>query len=370
MGLKSIEAFLAAIIFSVLSCHAEALFFINCVNELFSAAFILTGLYWFIKYDSDKYTVAIIFTFLLALLSRESAICYIPLLLLVKLKAPARSRNNTALILIIPVLLYIAFRIFAEINYGETGARLSFEQLDLNPAKIIYRLFHYFTNMILPVKFLFEFIGFDSLEVLVNAFKRPSENLTVFLGLSIMVSLIFGTLIYFFVRILKKDIIFPLLFIFFSLAIYLFSLNTAERFLYLPSAGLCILLAMIFSKINNRKIAVILISLFIIIHSTSLIFRSYRHKQAAVYSREVIKDLSEKTSQVSAGSAILFENIPPKKFGIFFLSPYNFQSNWDYNYPDKKLKLLFSQTLSSNVLDSIDAVYRFEDAKSSFERIK
>jgi len=369
LNFSNTSSFIAAIIFSVLSCHSESLFFINCVNEIFSAVFILTGLYWYSKYDSVKYTFLIIISFLFALLSRESAICYIPLVFLVKFKTGNRSWKDTLIVLLIPILLYIAFRIFSEIHFGGTGERLVFDSLDLNPVKVIYKMFHYFINMIFPVKSLFEFVGFNSLEILVNAFKRPSENLPVFLGLSICVSVICGAMILLFMKTLKKEMIFPLLFIMFSLAIYLFSFNTAERFLYLPSTGLSILLGMFFSKLNPRKALFTFVILFLIIHSASLVFRSYRHKQAATYSGEAIKNLFGKTIDVKSGSDIFLENIPPKKFGIFFLSPYNFQSNWDYNYPDKKINFLFNETIKPDDKNNIDAVYRFNDDQSSFERV-
>ncbi len=298
LNLNSISSFIAAVIFSVLSCHSEALFFINCVNEIFSAVFILTGLYWFSKYNSPKYTFYILITFLLALLSRESAICYIPLIFLVKIKLGKPSWKNTLIVLLVPLTFYVAFRIFSEIYFGGTSERLAFDNLDLNPIKVIYKVFHYFINMVFPVKLLFEFAGFGSLEVLVSAFRRPTENLPIFLGLSFCVTVICGALIFLFMKILKKDLVFPLLFIIFSLAIYLFSFNTAERFLYLPSAGLSILLGMFFSKLKHRKAALTLILLFVIIHSASLLLRSYRHKQAAVYSEEVMKNLYEKTGNI------------------------------------------------------------------------
>jgi len=370
LNLNITSSFIAAITFSVLSCHSEALFFINCVNEIFSAVFILAGLYLFSKYNSAKYTFLIIISFLFALLSRESAICYIPLVFLIKIKTGKHNWKDTLIILLIPLLLYIAFRIYSEIYFGGTGGRLAIDSLDLNPVKVIYKMFHYFINMIFPIKFIFEFGGFSSLEVLVNAFRRPFENLPVFLGLSIFVSLISGALILLFKKTLKKELNFPLLFIMFSLTIYLFSFNTAERFLYLPSAGLSILLGMFFSKLKHRKAAFTLVLLFVIIHSVSLVFRSYRHKQAATYSGEVMKNLFEKTAEVKSGSDILFENIPPKKFGIFFLSPYNFQSNWDYNFPDKKINFLFNETIKPEDKNNIDAIYKFNDDQSSFERLK
>lgn len=340
------------------------------MNEIFSAVFILTGLYLFSKSKGSGYLLFIIVSFLLALLSRESAICYIPLILIVRSKSDRQDWKETIMVILIPVIIFTSFRIFSEIYFGGTVERLDSDSLDLNPVKVIYKLFHYFINMLFPVKFLFEFIGFDSLEALVNAFRKPSDNLPVFLGLSISASLIFGAVIYFFFKILKRNLIFPLLFIVFALAIYLFSLNTAERFLYLPSAGLSILLGIFFPKLNNRKIAFTVLLLFVLIHAASLLSRSFRHKQAADYSGQVMLNLFEKTSDLQNGTGIMFENIPPKKFGIFFLSPYNFQANWDYNFPERKFRFLFNETLTTENKNTVDAVYKFNDEESSFERVR
>ncbi len=361
-------AFSAALIFSVLSCHSEALFFNNCINELFSAFFILAGLYLFCEYRSYKNDVFIILLFLLALLSRESSVCFFPLLLTVNYRSGKRKLREVLIISFIPVVFYLSFRIFSETYFGQSNIVPIIESLDLNPVKTVYKVLHYFVNMIFPVKMIFEIAGYGTLEFLIKAFRKPSENLPVFIALSFTVSLISFSALYFFIRVLKKQMLFPLLFILFSLGIYLFSFNTAERFLYLPSAGLSILIALFFEKLSLRRFSIAVFLVFIIIHSASLVFRSYRHRQAAEYSEDVMRDLYNKTGDVKNGSKILFENIPPKQYGIFFLSVFNFQSNWDYNFPERKIVFLFSENKKQS--DTYDLIYRFSDEKSEFEKVR
>jgi len=367
----SIKAsFYSALIFSVLSCHAEALLFINCINELFSAVFILTGLFLFSKYNTSKIYFPVAMSFLFALLSRESAVCYIPLLFLVNYRLKLTGWKNIALITAVPVLIYMSFRIFSETYFPGSNLSSTIDSLDLNPVKIIYKMFHYFINMIIPVKVLFEFLGFGYLESLIAAFRKPVDNLFVFISLSLSALIICVSLIYFIFKTLRKEIAFPLMFIFFSIAIYFLSFNTAERFLYLPSAGLSILLGLFFSELKSTKILFLSFILFLLIHSASFLSRTYRHKQAANYSAEVMNDLYSKTTDIKNGDYILFENIPPKKFGIFFLSPYNFQSNWDYNFPDKKINFIFKETYKENIKDLINSVYKFSVERNEFERVK
>ncbi|MBK8553351.1 MAG: hypothetical protein IPL53_20725 [Ignavibacteria bacterium] len=357
----------AALIFSVLSCHSEALFFINCINEIFSAMFILTGLYLFTRYDASKVVIPVILTFLLALLSRESAICYIPLILLVKMKTGRGNWKDVILITLIPMMIYVAFRIFSETYYSGSNTDSMTGNLDLNPLKAIYKLFHYFINMIFPVKLLFEFTGYDFSETLIGAFRKPMENLTVFLALSVTIITIGVSVLVLLFKTMGKEIVFPLLFILFSLGIYLFSFSTAERFLYLPSAGFCILLAVFIDKLKNEIFAVIFLLMFLIIHSVSLFSREIRHKQAAYYSEVVMNDLYLKTSGIEAKS-IFLESIPPKKYGIFFLSRLNLQPNWDYNFPDRKIKFSFYETESK--AEDADAVFKFNDETSEYEIVR
>ncbi len=104
------------------------------------------------------------------------------------------------------------------------------------------------------------------------------------------------------------------------------------------------------------------------IHSVSRIQRSYRSKQAAEFSSNLMKGLYKKTEDVNMGFHIILEEIPRKKFGLLFISIENFQDNWDYNYLLKKLNFHYSQTveLDSNIV----TVYKYNTKKEEFERVK
>lgn len=357
----------AALIFSVLSCHSEALFSVNCINEIFSAVFILTGLCIYSGQNSSKTVIPVIICFLLALMSRESAVCCIPLILLIRVKKGAGKWRDVVFISLIPLIIYFAFRIFSETFFSGSNIGAIIDNLDLNPLKIIYKLFHYFINMLFPVKFLFEFTGFGLLETLISAFRKPMENLTVFLILFLTVITICTSLIVLLRKTMGKEITFFLLFILFSLGIYLISPLTAERFLYLPSAGLSILLAVFFDKLKNKKTAIIFLIMFLMIHSVSLMIREIRYKQAAGYSAEVMNQLYQKISQIEAKS-IFLESIPNKKYGIIIQARLNFQPNWDYNFPDRKIKFSFYETESK--AEDADAVLKFNDETSEYEIVR
>lgn len=363
-------AFMAALIFSVLTCHSETLFFINCLNEIFSAAFILCGLYIFTRKESLLNSVVILMLFNLALLSRESAVCFIPLLILVNLRIKKMKPLKLIAFIVIPVIVYAALRMYSERYFSGSNILSLTGSSDLNPLKALYKTLHYFVNMIFPVKMIFAITGYDNLEFLIQSFRKPSENILTFFLLSFSVSLLCFSMIFVFIRKLGSEIIFPLLFIFFALFVYLFSFNTAERYLYLPSAGLSILLGLYFDKCKSGNMFKILLTVYLLVHSVSLVFRLYDYKEAAYYSEVVIKDLNEKITGLGSGSVIYFENIPPKKNGIFFLSPYNIQPNYNFSFPESKFEFLFAETISESDSGRINAVYRFNNDKNEFERVR
>jgi len=362
-------AFTAALLFSVLTSHTEALYFINCMNEIFSAFFILLGLYLFSK-NKDLNPVRsffIIIIFLSALFSRESAVCYIPLILLLNFAKVKQKWNTVFFILIMPILIYTLLRFCSEMLYANSNLGTTISSMDLNPVKISYKMVHYFIMMLFPVKIIFEFIGFESLEFLINIYRKPMENFLSFALFSFLLLTVFTIFIYHTLKILRKKIIFPLLFTLSSLFIYLFSFSTAERYSYLPSAGVCILIGIFFYKLNYSKIFQILLILFISAHLFSLVQRSYRYKQAADFSHQSIKNLYEVTGSIENESDILMLSLPPKKYGIYFLNVPNFYYNWKYNYPLKKYNFIFDE---SNDFDKMDAVLKFSEDKSIFEKIK
>jgi len=362
-------AFTASLLFSVLTSHTEALYFINCINEIFSAFFILLGLYLFSKQKdlNPARVFFIIIIFLSALFSRESSICYVPLILLLNFTKVKHKWNTVLFILVMPILIYALLRFYSEMLYVDSNLGTTISSLDLNPIKILYKIVHYFIMMLFPVKIIFEFLGFGSLEFLINIYRKPMENLLSFALFSGLLVTVFTIFIYHTLKILRKRIIFPLLFTLSSLFIYLFSFSTAERYSYLPSAGLCILIGIFFYKLNYSKIFQILLILFISIHLFSLVQRSYRYKQAAEFSHQSLKNLNEVTESIENRSDILMLSLPPKKYGIYFLNVPNFYYNWKYNYPLKDYNFIFDE---SNDYDKMDAVLKFDEDKSVFERIK
>lgn len=353
---------IAALIFAVLSCHAEVLFFINCINEIFSALFILTGLLLISKKQSVLTLISAMFCFCIALLSRESAIVFVPLIFLINHRTRHLNLKQLIVMIALPLLIYFSLRFYSE-NFLQSSNLVSVaSRIELNPVRITYKFVQYFLSMIFPVKPFFDLIGFEKLSWLTAIIKDPGNNIIVFSIMLITGLTAFVVLVYHFIKYVRTDSIFCLLFILFALSIYLLSFDTAERFLYLPSVGMSILIAVFSSGVKSKKLPMLLLIVFLTAQFGGLIQRSVRYSEAAKLSEAAMNDLKVKTSEIPDGSSVLLGSIPPKKFGIFFLSIPNLNSNWKYNFPERKIKFVFPGEDTSGVASKLI----FDESKWQF----
>lgn len=362
-------SFVAALFFSVLTCHTEALFFINCITELLFAFFILTGLFLFSakKYEGWFYVFAIIIFFLLALLSKESAIAYIPLVLLFYFFKIRLSIGKLTAILLIPVFVYAIIRYSSEMYFPGGNLGVTISSMDLDLLKIFYKSVHYNIMMLFPVKVIFEFLGFDKLEFLINIYRQPMEHLAEFLAFTAFIFIVLTLILLLIIRKLKSDLFFPVLFSLISLSIYLFSFSTAERYSYLSSAGVCILIGILYVKSGGSMFIKVMLILFFCLHLFSFVQRSYRYRQAADFSRQSIINLNKVTEGIKENSYVKIISLPPKQYGIYFLNVPNFYYNWEYNFPERKINFEFTgNTLRQNH----DAVFDYDNGSSTFKRME
>ena len=151
---------ISSVIFALMPCHAEALLWLCSVNELFSAFFVLAGIYLF--FSSPDWRGALISSvfFLLALLSRESAFCFIPLLLMFSLPRILENWRRLGLAITVPTLAYGLFRTLWLRGLPEAYLTPAPGLLDLNLLGMSSRLAQYLIKMLLPVKSLMELFSF------------------------------------------------------------------------------------------------------------------------------------------------------------------------------------------------------------------
>lgn len=403
---NSTIAFLTACFFSVIACHSETLYSINCLNELLASLFLLTGLLLFVKanYIFSLKVLLSIFFFLLAVLSRESAFCFIPLIFLFSYNPirKEKSINNEkcdftilkkTIIITIIIIIYISLRYVSYRYYSELYNAGNFGVIDTNPLRYVYKIFHYLINIIFPVKSIFYIIGFENFENLRKAFLNPGENVKLFTILILSSIVILSITIYLIYQVLKSQkirkndilnskfstLVFPLLFTIFALVVYLPLEGTAERFLYLPSVGICLLFALIFTKtlykyekLNSRIFVVVIMILVIGIYTLSIYQRADIWGNASSRTKLLLSKVAEKIQKRNIESDISLEDknsrnkiqnvlmleIPTIEKGTYFVNQYNFNHIWKFYYPDQKIKFWFYNN-PENV--KIDLIFSFKE---------
>lgn len=324
-------AWVGAIIFAVITCHSEALYSINSISEIFSALFILTGIFFLL---SDKKYFSILF-FTLALFSRESALCFLPiaLIFLYRKKVKIRSFDN-AIILIIPILFYFAtyltsHNIFEFVRYGPQDV------FTINPLSMGYKVIHYFVNMMVPVKtFLVVFGNGEMYETLQNAVKDPGSNIMIVGMISILGVLFFAGIFFAMKKLMKsKEYLIPIAISLAALLIYLPMIPTAERFLYLPSIGICLLLALIWEALILRKeiFGVVFLSLIMMIYTLSYIERADYWRIPPQFTPVLVEGVHQELEN-DINDYVIIKGVPPR----YYINDYTLPDMYEYYFEKRK----------------------------------
>ncbi len=241
LGLKLLKhssaALFAAALFTVHPVHAEAVAWISGRNEMLSAIFMFSSLYFYITYRQTKKTTNILFSlalFFLALLSKEMAIT-LPLIILAYEFCFETGRVRTKLlfpaIYALSVIPYIAIRMSVVKDIGLSYTQPLLWRVSTSPSLIIENLKHLIFPFNLKVLYDIPIIKtFFTAEVLIPAL--------------ILLIIFFGI-----IMLLKSDrrAGFPFLFLFISMlpisglpAIIQQPAPVADRYSYIPSAGFLI----------------------------------------------------------------------------------------------------------------------------------
>lgn len=265
---------LSAFIFLLLPIHVEAVTSIVGRAELLMALFVILGLYFRDKGQNIK---SYLF-FFLALLSKETAIAFLPIIFFLDYYKKPKDIKNILLSLwpyLILTTVYFIFRYAALETYflSNDGTEI------YNPIKglslfnglyiSIKVLFLYVFKTILPITLSSDY-SFNQISTEYNI-TNSIQFLLGFILLILTISLIFYRK-YIELRIGSLMFLAP----FFIISNLIFKTGTimAERLMYLPSVGVSILLAFLLSKLANRKDQLRYLGFLILIFIS--IFYSYK----------------------------------------------------------------------------------------------
>ncbi len=266
-------AFFSSAIFLIMSGYTEVIFWISATGYLFNAFFGLLGLLLFILWDEKRnlyYYIGSIASISAALLFHEVGVVF-PLIIIAYLllfskgsflKIRELTKRKDAILLFIPVIVYLAMRFFA--NSQWSGGDYSYNILKL-PLNFIGNLIGYLALVL---------VGPSSLPFYekLRTISRTSHIILILIPVFFLIaSWILALMLKKLNNPEKRIVIFGLLFFTISLLPFLGLGNIAQRYSYLPSIGISIVFVMFllksyeYLKSQGREIAIGLISVFVAI---------------------------------------------------------------------------------------------------------
>ena len=256
-------SFVAAVLFTVLPAHSEPVINIKGRDDLLCLFFFLLAslqLFQYVATKSNKNLFLSCLWFFLSLLSKEIALTFIaifPLLLFFFSRTEKRITRNTTIVYAGIGFVFLFFRYtITKDNSGIANQELLnnpflYSTLSEKFATIIFASTKYFKLIIFPIHMSYDY----------NFNQFPMMNFSdwkVWLSIVLHVVLIFTGILFF-----KRKIIFSfgIFFYFITFSIvsnFFFNIGTlfADRFIYIPSLGYCILVASaghwFYAWLNNK----------------------------------------------------------------------------------------------------------------------
>lgn len=355
----------ASLLFAVLPCHAESLFWISALNEPLSAFLVLLGFYLLhsVRIPLSAPLSTLLFTASLA--SRESSFCYIPLLLLLAMRRPALRTPLLIPVLLFPGAAYLAARLWWSLKLPIGTAVSSPGVLSLNPLEAGRRLVQYAIGMAVPVKSLFGLAGFEKYELLRRWLSSPLAFPALYWALAAAAFALLAAAAWFILSRRGRILAAPLAFSVLSLAVYLPFGNTSEHFLYFPSIGYCLAASLILHGLSTRRagLALVLALALFSVYASSRAERLYRWQKASAQLESSLSGLEELTSGLPAGSMVLVEGMDNRYHGIPFVGEHSLQDAWNWRNPRRPMRFYFDRTgRDGTVIEYSPATYRFKMA--------
>ena len=336
-------ALLSALIFAVLPCHAESLLWICCLNDVLASFLLLLGFVCFLRSRTAWETALAAVLFLAALLCRESALCFIPLLALFHSRLILPGPRRTALVMAAPALAYAAARIAWAAHLPAGSVLPSPGPLDLNPIHLAGRIGLDIVKTVFPVKTLLEVTGFGVYQSLRQVYSSPAEHTAAFLllaagGVAAAVAMLALAFYH-----SGRRMFFPLLLLLLGSVVYLPFHNTAERFLYFPSLGVALGLALVFApgRSSQPRWLPVLTAALVTIYAGCFAHRTIRWAEAGRVTAQQVQYLHQRAGGLSG---VVINGAPTMLKGVPFISKYTFGDTWEYTYPGHPLSFAFDTT--------------------------
>ena len=318
-----LNAFLCSLLFAVHYIHVETIIYFSELHELLYTLFYVLGIISYLKFSEDsrlKNLFLLILFYLLSLLSKETAVSFLLLLFLGEIflfKHKIQYFFRTFYPLLIITAGFILFRYFVF---------PSMEKLEYS-FNIIVIISESLKNIIFTFTAFLASLDFSYIK---NIYKGNNSNLiesikifaVTYPAVLIFVSVSF---IFYSVIFIKRDKIIYCCFVFIFVAISSFAwLAGYERYLYLPSIGLCIMVVHFFSKVTSgnqfaEKVSIILLIFFFAYNIYNLKQKEVNWSIASQISFNTVFQIVNLSKELPPGSEVYFKNLPGDYKGAWIL---------------------------------------------------
>ena len=346
---NSLVAFLSGLFFLLHPVHGETIFWVSGYSGLFSALFYLLSVYLFLRVDKEKkwvkraYYLASLFFFILSLASYELAVTLPLMLILYFFVFKGLKRIKKWMKQVLPYFGVLVFYIYLRNTVAQ--AHLLSGDYNYNPANFVFNFFGnligYFGELILGLRFI-SFYDF-----LRENLRR--QKLITALFLIVMLGVV-----YYFRKGLRKMkidklLIFALGWIVISLLPVIGLGNIAERYLYVPSAGFVIFLAIMVNKLHRKKIFALTLLVVVTIGISGFYYLELKKseltwKRAGETSNEILRALSTNYKQFPKKGTLYFINLP-LRIERAWVFPVGIEDGLWFIYKNDNLKIIKGDNL-------------------------
>ena len=327
--LQRTPAVLGALLFAAMPVHTETVSWISGRTDIFALLFTCGAVLCLLRARHPRageylpYVAAFILT-LLALLSKEVALALLPLWIVFEvtwgdtrgLRAPFVRRAYAVAVVLLAVCAYVVMRTIAVGAMRQPTARFLDPATPTGLASMGLFLWHYLAKLVLPVHLSF---GFE-----VEPF-REALSLMPILCLVGGAALL-GVSVYAAVKAPRTG--FALWWIWLTLVpalnIVPITETTAERFLFVPSVGFCLLTALVLHRIrfHGRRLAGLAYAAVAALVASYALMSVVRNadwrQQRTLYLATVASSPLSPTSHAWAGQAYLSEPVAPERAGLHY----------------------------------------------------
>jgi len=298
-----LPSFLAALLFALHPIHTESVAWISGRTDILSTLFFLLSFIAYLTYEKDGKTRSLIISslfFLFALFSKENAMSFILVVLGYGIitKMPGKRIMISLAAFVSVIVIYFFFRQGGVITMmlASPGSQEAFFASGLTVERIARLLVqgtgYYFEKLILPFNLsLLPEVPDKSLYVLFFVLPFVAGGLAYFVGRRLEAFLVTWIII----------TLLP------SLSLLLSRMAPlGERYLYLPSAGFCILLGLLLPCLREKKAVRAAVSLVLIAYSVSSYVRLDAWKNdLALWEDTVRKNPISATARTNYGGALI-----------------------------------------------------------------